>query len=203
MMQDVKAYTNIGDMSLVSYSSYVNHDRVKQLGLDVDEVLKHNKGSEMSAQSASSVVISAAVTAYARIIMCKHKLDILNRGGKLYYSDTDIIVTYIELPSELVSKGELGKFKLEYKIKEGIFISGKTYCLVLEDGSLVKRAKGVKTESLFYDDYLNLLNNNNVGVIKKNSIKDYTKGSVNIATVDVMLNGDAYIKRTKLYHEGI
>lgn len=148
MIRDVKGYTNIGDMSLVSYSTSVNYDSIKQLDLDLNEVLKHNKYSEITAQSASSVVISAAVTAYARIIMCKHKLDILNTGGKIYYSDTDSIVTDIELPSELVSNNELGKFKLEYKVKEGIFISGKTYCLITQDDKLIKRAKGVNIDSL-------------------------------------------------------
>lgn len=125
-IRDVKGYTNIGKMNLASYSSYINYENVNKLNLDINEILKNHKDSETTAQSASSVVISAAVTAYARIIMNQYKLDILNRGGKIYYSDTDSIVTDIELPFDLVSDNELGKFKLEYKVREGIFISGKT-----------------------------------------------------------------------------
>lgn len=129
----------------------------------------------------------------------------MNRGGRIYYTDTDSIVTDIELPSELVSNNELGKFKLEYKVKEGIFISGKTYCLITQDGKFIKRAKGVNTESLSYNDYdyVNLLNNHNVDATKKNSIKDYNKGSVSTVSMDVMLNADAYIKRSKLYDGNI
>jgi DNA polymerase type B, organellar and viral len=143
-VRNIKGVHTIGDKHLVSYSTGLNYNLINNLGMDLNEVLKSHKDSEIKAQSASSVVMSAAVTAYARIIITKHKLDILSRGGELYYSDTDSIVTNMELPDDIVSKTELGKFKLEYKIKEGIFISGKTYCLELEDGSLIKRAKGVK-----------------------------------------------------------
>ena len=47
----------------------------------------------MSSMSSTSIVISAAVTAYARIHITNMKLDILKKGGRLYYSDTDSIVT--------------------------------------------------------------------------------------------------------------
>lgn len=58
-----------------------------------------------------SVAISAPVTAYGRIHINKIKKDILNLGGKLYYSDTDSIVTNIELPKEMVDTKEIGKLK--------------------------------------------------------------------------------------------
>lgn len=51
--------------------------------------------------------ISAAITSYARIAIRKIKLDIINRlGGNIYYSDTDSIVTYVELPSNTVHPTE-------------------------------------------------------------------------------------------------
>jgi hypothetical protein len=68
--------------------------------------------------------------------MSKVKLDILNKGGQVYYTDTDSIVTDIPLNESLVGPN-LGQFKLEYEIKEGYFISAKTYCLVLKDNSLI------------------------------------------------------------------
>lgn len=54
-----------------------------------------------------------------------------------------------------------------------------------------------------YNDYVSVLNNHNVEVTKKNSIKDYNKGSVSIVSIDVMLNAAAYMKRTKLYDGNI
>jgi hypothetical protein len=130
-VRNIKGHNTIGSKHLVSYSTGLNYDLISDLGMDINEVLKSQKDPEIKSQTASSVVMSAAVTAYGRIIISKHKLDILNRKGKIYYSDTDCIVTDKQLPDDLVSETELGKFKLEHKIKEGIFISGKTYCLCI------------------------------------------------------------------------
>jgi len=68
--------------------------------------------------------------------MSKIKLDILNKGGYIYYTDTDSIVTDIPLDESLIGPN-LGQFKLEYEIKKGYFISAKTYCLVLKDNLLI------------------------------------------------------------------
>lgn len=66
---------------------------------------------------------------------------------------------------------------------------------------MIKRAKDVDTHSLTYDLFLNLLNRKNVDPSKKNTIRDYTKGSVSITNKNVILNADAYIKRSKLYDD--
>jgi DNA polymerase elongation subunit (family B) len=92
-----------------------------------------------------SIAISAMITSYARIFITKIKLLILKLGCKIYYSYTDNLVTYIDLNiinSKLVGK-ELGQFKLEYLIKEGYFISNKTYCLVLNNDKTIIKTKGV------------------------------------------------------------
>ena len=133
--------------------------------------------------------------------MNKHKINALSKGLSIYYSDTDSLVLDGKLPSELVHPTELGKFKLEHEVKEGIFISGKTYCLVLKDGTLVKRAKGVDSESLSYEDYLSLLKDNDVTGIKRSSDKNYSKGSVNIYLENILLKGDSYSRRVKLYDD--
>jgi len=57
---------------------------------------------EMQNMDNTSIVISAAVTAYARIHISKIKLDILSKGGKIFYSDTDSIYIDRPLPDYLV-----------------------------------------------------------------------------------------------------
>ena len=64
-----------------------------------------------------------------------------NRGISRYRlhvqnTDTDSIVTDIPLDKSLIGPNP-GQLKLEYEIKEGYFISAKTYCLVLKDNSLI------------------------------------------------------------------
>lgn len=62
------------------------------------------------------------MTAYARIYISKLKLYILSLGGKIYYSDTDSIITDLKLNDKMISSNELGKLKLEHIVKIGIFI---------------------------------------------------------------------------------
>ena len=74
-VRDIKGHSTIGNSHLVSHSTGLNYNLIAELGMDVSEVLKNHSDSEVKPQSASSIVISAAVTAYARIIITKHKLE--------------------------------------------------------------------------------------------------------------------------------
>lgn len=75
--------------------------------------------------------------------MNKLKLNILNLGGKLYYSDTDSIVTDKELPAPLISTDKLGLLKLEHVLLQGIFISNKIYYLLNTKWKFIIKAKGM------------------------------------------------------------
>ena len=60
-------------------------------------------------------------------------------GGKVYYCDTDSIITDVRLPCS----DKLGDLKLEYEFEEGIFLMPKVYFLKLYDNEEVKiRIKG-------------------------------------------------------------
>ena len=102
LVRDIKGHISIGDMNLVSYNTVLNYSLIEDLNLDITKVLKYNKYPEILAPEASSIVISAAITAYARIIMNKHKIAAISKGLNIYYSDTDSLVLYVELSSELV-----------------------------------------------------------------------------------------------------
>jgi hypothetical protein len=90
--------------------------------------------------------------------MAKAMLDIERAGGKLYYTDTDSIITDIDLPltqegESRMHDSELGKFKLEHMIKKGLFIADKTYVFINDKDEIIKRAKAVKSSSLTYESY--------------------------------------------------
>lgn len=147
------------DKILVSYTPGLDDNIIKSNNLYIAKISEKYKDKERLGYENSSVAISAAVTAYVRIHISQIKLDIMNMGGSIYYSDTDSIVTNIELPSNFVSPTELGKLKLEHNIKHGIFIIGKTYCLITDENKFINKAKGIKSKSLNYTDYCLLLNN--------------------------------------------
>lgn len=147
------------DKILVSYTPGLDNNIIKSNNLDIAKISKVYKDKERLGYENSSIAISAAVTAYGRIHISQLKLDIINMGGSIYYSDTDSIVTNIKLPSNFVSPTELGKLKLEHNIKHGIFITGKTYCMITYENKFINKAKGIKSKSLNYTDYCLLLNN--------------------------------------------
>ncbi|CAG8539458.1 1349_t:CDS:2, partial [Acaulospora morrowiae] len=51
----------------------------------------------------------------------------------VYYSDTDSIITDAHLPASMIHDDNLGKLKLEHKIKEEFFIAPKLYWLECSD----------------------------------------------------------------------
>lgn len=70
-----------------------------------------------------------------KLILHNEKVDgneIIKMGGNIYYSDTDSIVTDIELLPNMVDLKSLVKLKNEHRVIIGYFISAKTYCLITE-----------------------------------------------------------------------
>ena len=183
LMNKITSYKELSDDKyLVSYIPKLDHDIITSHGLDFMKFVNKYKDKEIQTLSTTSVVISAAVTAYARIHISKLKLDIMNQGGEIYYSDTDSIVTNIELPNSLVNPSKLGFLKLEHILNEAIFISNKIYWLCDVKGKFIVRAKGIKSSSLKYGDFLALLNNNDV----KTAVKRHSKTLWNLGYVKIM-----------------
>lgn len=203
-------YKNISkDKVLVNYVPKLDYEIIREHGLDFMKVLNREltKEKEICSFSSSSVAISAAITAYARIHMHKLKLDILGLGAQLYYSDTDSIVTNIALPDKLVNSKKLGLLKLEHILKEGIFISNKLYLVkviysVNNKEKLHVKAKGLKSSSLSEIDFRNLL----AGFDVDNGIKTFSKthweqGYVEIIDKEkIRISSDSFTKREKVFN---
>lgn len=101
-----------------------------------------------------SVGIASAVTSYARTYMSKFKN---NNNFKLYYSDTDSIFIDQDLNNDLVGE-EIGQFKLEYNLSEGIFLGPKIYCGLTDSGKYISKVKGYKNpQNISFEDFKFLL----------------------------------------------
>lgn len=74
---------------LATYVPRLDYDVIKSHDLDFIKVSSKYNDLEMQNMDNTSIVISAAVTAYARIHISKIKLDIISKGGKIFYYDTD------------------------------------------------------------------------------------------------------------------
>lgn len=103
----IKNLIPLGSLSLVSYTL---NELSKDVGSNSNKVLSQFvKGLPGN----TNVAIAAAVTAYSRIIINQYKLQALNLGLELYYSDTDSLVLNGQLPPECIDPATLGKLKLE------------------------------------------------------------------------------------------
>lgn len=100
-------------------------------------------------------ILAIFVTAYARHILYEGIENILNQGGNIYYADTDSIITNIKLDNNFICDTELGKWKLEEKIKKYIGIEPKLY---ITNKNI--KAKGIPQEeqkNLTYQDFEDML----------------------------------------------
>jgi hypothetical protein len=191
---------------LITYNPNISKEICNQHGLDFFKVLeqesKTNIENKLDIFKDVSVATAAMITSYARIYMNKIKLEVLKNGGKIYYSDTDSLVidkTYFN--PNWISE-EIGRFKVEHLIKEAYFISNKTYCLVLLNGNIIIKTKGIINTSLSIEDFKTMYwNKSNVIATKSNTITNYTKGSILIEEKEIVLNYDSYTKREKLYND--
>lgn len=98
----------------------------------------------------SAIHVSAAITAYARINIDKEKRKIFDLGGSVYYSDTDSIVTNLNLETS----NNIGGLKLEHELNRAYFISPKVYMLITESGERIIKFKGLEHihENLRYNN---------------------------------------------------
>jgi DNA polymerase type B, organellar and viral len=194
------------DKYLVSYDVEVSKDICEQHGLDYKkEFVKSLKIKDIKVFKETnftdvSVAISSAVTSYSRIFMNKVKLDVLSKGGSIFYTDTDSIVTDIKLDASIVGE-ELGKFKLEHEVEEGYFISNKTYALKKKGGKVIIKNKGSDTKSLTFENFKELYLGINVKAIRYESKRDYFNRSVTINIPnDIVLSVQSYRKRVKIFN---
>lgn len=195
------------DKILVTYVNKLNAELINEGNFDMVKLAAKYKDNETQDIGASSIVISAAITAYARIRISEIQLELLKSGGKIYYSDTDSLVTDIKLPDKMVHNTHLGLWKQEYELVKGIFISGKTYYLEVKPGwyknpanRQVFKAKGVKAKLLTYEDYTKLLHNIDIKATKLTTKYHFDKGYSTIKlNENVALYADSYKKRVKLY----
>ena len=115
---------------LITYTPTISKEICMQHGLDNIKVLEKesrlNIESNLGLFKDVSIATAAMVTSYARIYMSQFK----NSIYELYYSDTDSLFIRGKLSKELIGK-ELGQFKLEYILKEAVFLGPKLYACLL------------------------------------------------------------------------
>ena len=128
------------------------------IDIDKENILityrSNNEEGVEDIEYSNSIAIASAITAYARVFMSQFK----NISTFiLLYTDTDSIFIEGELPDNLIGT-ELGKFKLENRYQEIVFLGPKIYSGITHDGKLITKVKGFKnSRELSFDEIKGLL----------------------------------------------
>ena len=166
--------------TLLCYLPGPDKDVIEEFEVETNKVLNLGEYSGVDKHTFIkniSIPIAAAVTAYARIFISKVKLTILENNGKIYYSDTDSIITDIELDKSIVDPIEIGKFKLEYELDSAVIPSPKVYCLKIkdpnntlpEDKKFIMKTKGGSSKDLSIKNFENMISGLPMEIKKKSS----------------------------------
>lgn len=139
-----------GDKAIIQRSISPSKELCDLIGIDYFQLLTKEEAERTT--EGGNVAIGGAISSYSRITMGDL---ILGLEGECYYTDTDSIITNKSLPNNLVNN-EIGKLKLENKIKEAYFIRPKLYGLKKEEGSDIIKSRGIPSNKLSYNDYKKL-----------------------------------------------
>jgi len=94
----------------------------------------------------------------------------------------------------------LASLKFEYPISKGYFISNKTYALLLDDGTIIKKGKGFSTDSVSLFEYEQMyLYSQSIEANRISGKINYSLGSVMIDNKKIIIDWNSYIKREKIY----
>ena len=138
-------YTGMSREDKTTLDAIENADKYKEISYIDPELGFLEAPTEIKAEYIQ-VQIASTVTARARLVWLKAARSILNRGGRVYYGDTDSLVSDIPMLSPDVHPTRLGAWDLESTPSYGLYLKPKVYCEVI-DGAPNVKFKGVTKET--------------------------------------------------------
>jgi len=183
------------DKVLIKYSSRINEnlrklfktqeDRLSEKAESVKSIFLSDTGLGKKRGVPSAVHIASAIAAYSRISINEFKNI---PGNPCIMSDTDSVVLPKKLNEQFVGK-EIGQMKLEHIIKHGIFIRKKLYAIITDQNKEVIKASGAKSKFLSFDNFITLLNGNNVVSERLSFNVIWKELKINIVKTPIILKG--------------
>ena len=115
-----------------------------------DDLVIYKK--KIKKDSAKNIAVASAITSKARIKLYKGYLAVINAGGRLLYSDTDSIIAAFPKDKSPINStiGDI-KFdghKNDTEISKAVFISSKTYSVILKDNTEITKIKGIRVNDI-------------------------------------------------------
>ncbi len=181
---------------LVRYSGQIN-DNIRKLYSDDPLITNNNQtityskdqikksGLNKKLSTPSAVHIAAAISSYARIIINEYKNI---PGNPCIMSDTDSAILQYPLPNYLIG-GELGQMKLVCKIKHGIFIKKKIYCILTTENKEIIKSSGIDSSRLNYESFVRLLQGESLTIERTNFNVNWKDLAINVINSNIVIQG--------------
>jgi len=202
---EIKSIQYLTDKIIVKHNSNPSIEKLNQLKRD-NYIDSHTYNLQLSKMNKSNffnvaIQLASSITSYARIEMHKYKV---NQNYSVFYSDTDSLFTDRPLPDSVVSEKDIGKFRLEGKVKEAFFVAPKLYSVLYEDGRKLIKAKGVNKGKVDEHDIKDLLfsTKSHIDLMLNKNIKNTEKRSIKNISSPYKLSGTFY-KRKKVFSNNI
>jgi hypothetical protein len=175
------------ELEYIKYNNEINNNFYDLNGIDKYIELS-NKLDISKNEFQTSLPIAIAITSYARIYMHEIIRLLKNKGHKIYYMDTDSIVTDKDLPNSIVGD-KLGQFKLESICNEAYFISPKLYYLEdkLNNKTIIK-ARTLGGDTLTKDDFISMSFGINISKIKSIFRSNLKDSNISLVKTKIDLN---------------
>jgi len=182
---------------MIRYNGQIN-DNIRKLykkdpltSFDQNKTITYTKeqlrksGLNKKQSTPSAVHIAAAIASYARILINEYKNI---PDNPCIMSDTDSAVLPYPLSDHLVG-GELGQMKLVCKIKHGIFIKKKFYCILDSDNKEIIKSSGIDSSRLSYESFKKLLNGESITIERTNFNVNWKDLSINVINSNIIVQG--------------
>lgn len=196
-----KKYWVTYDKILNNYALEVKN--IENVNNEIDLSVHNLEENEKSKDVEQSLPVAIFTTAYStiRLFEAIKTLEENYPDVEIYAVDTDSIHTNKPLPDYLVGD-QLGQWKLEFIGDYGIYPIPKTYYLKghkIKDGNIlpeiveIKKGKGVKSESITFEEYEDLLNG--LSISKNENRFIIARDKTNVKYDNVNINITSMLKK--------
>jgi DNA polymerase type B, organellar and viral len=158
-----------GDFNLIELVEDIKNNKSYGV-LDNFYIIK----KKINKKTKSNIAMAAAIAAKGRIKLYKAQMEVLRHGGRLLYSDTDSIFAAFD-KNNIIEDKLLDRYvifdtsKKDTEILDAVFISSKSYALILKDLTEIVKIKGINTLDIpFYEIKNKFFNNDNFLKINNN-----------------------------------
>lgn len=123
-----------------------------------EKVIKYGNiflGYKKKEKSISNVIISASITSKARIKLYKGMIEVIKKGGRILYTDTDSILAafkkniYLEILDNNIGEVKFDSKKEDTIIEDAVFAMPKTYGLKYLNKKEIVKIKGFNKNPSF------------------------------------------------------